>query len=92
MTLQYTDHDGLPRVVEGCKLYQDKAGKYWLWSEQLEQNLAYKEKTLEDALKSSIDSLLFILQLKEERIKKLQFISEKVSALIEQVGPVQDDL
>ena len=70
--LHYTDHDGARRVVEGCKLTQDKAGRYWLWSERLEQNLAYKVKEREDCLLASIDMLLFIIQLRDERIAGLQ--------------------
>jgi hypothetical protein len=38
--ITYTDHEGVTRHVRGVSLTQDKTGRYWLWSEQEEQNLA----------------------------------------------------
>lgn len=72
--LIYRDSDGVPREVKGCTLTKDKAGRYWLWSEQLEHNLAYKIKGKEDCLMAAIDSLLFTIKLKDERIASLQRI------------------
>ena len=73
-TLTYTDHDGITREIKGCRLTVDKFGRHWIWSEQLQENIVYKTKGREDALLASIDSLLFLLQLREQRIAALQRI------------------
>lgn len=91
MKLEYTDSDGLRRTIEGVEVTKDKAGRYWLWSEQLQHNIAYKEATLDDALKSAIDSLLFTLRLRDERIKALQRIADEVDAFIEKVRPTDEE-
>lgn len=74
--LTYTDHDGARREVKGCRLTVDKFDRHWIWSEQLRKNLVYKTKGREDALLASIDSLLFILQLRDRRIASLQRVVE----------------
>lgn len=74
--LTYTDHDGITREVEGCLLTVDKFGRHWIWSEQLQHNLVYKAKGREDALLASIDSLLFTIQLRDERIAALKRIAD----------------
>ena len=84
-TLSYTDSDGSIRILKGCSLTQDKAERYWLWSEQLEQNLAYKIKNKEDCLIAAIDSLLFLLYLREERLKTLEKIVSLAEAFADQI-------
>jgi hypothetical protein len=91
MKLEYTDIDGLSRTLEGVEVTEDKAGRYWIWSEQLKHNIAYKEATLDDALKSAIASLLFTVHLRDERIKALQRIADEVDAFIEQVRPTDKE-
>lgn len=71
--LQYRDSDGILRQVKGVEVTQDKKnGKYWVWSEMLQYNLAYKMLTKEDALTASIASLLFIVELKSKEIAELR--------------------
>ena len=81
----YTDHEGVTQHVRGVSLTQDKTGRYWLWSEQEEQNLAYKTKTREDTFLAALDSALFLLSLKQERINELSMMQEKVLAFIESI-------
>lgn len=83
--LTYTDHDGTRLTVEGLSLTQDKAGLYWLWSDALNQNLAYKTKTREDTLLAALDSALFLLSLKQERIDDLSAVRDKVNAFIDSI-------
>jgi len=90
-TLSYTDHDGAQRTIEGCTLTIDKAGRYWLWSEQLEHNLAYKERSKEDCLLSAINSLLYIIELKDERIAGLQRIVSLAQKFAEEINPNEDE-
>ena len=90
-TLSYTDHDGARRTIEGCTLTIDKAGRYWLWSEQLERNLAYKERSKEDCLLSAINSLLYIIELKDERIAGLQRIANLATKFAEEINPNEDE-
>ncbi len=74
--LTYRDPDGERRELKGCTLTQDTVGRFWLWSENLECNLAYKAKTKEDCLLSAIDSLLFTINLRDERIRALKRIAD----------------
>ena len=89
--LWYIDSDGAQREVKGCKLTVDKAGRYWMWSEQVELNLAYKERSKEACLLSAIDSLLFHLRLKDERITKLQRIADLAHKFADAVKPDEED-
>jgi len=88
--LTYRDSDGVSRQVEGCNLYQDKAGRYWLWSESLEHNLAHKIKEKEDCLLAAISSLLFTIQLKEECIMSLQRIVHLAQRFADEIGENDD--
>jgi hypothetical protein len=72
ISLTYIDHDGAPRVVRGCSLTVDHLDRHWIWSEQLGRNLTYKTKGRENALLAAINSLLFTIQLRDERIETLQ--------------------
>lgn len=83
--LTYIDSDGVPREVSGCKLSVDKVGRYWLWSETLQQNLAYKIKGREACFLEAIDSLLYIIQLRDERISELQKIADLASDFADKV-------
>ena len=85
--LTYKDSDNIARVIYGCNHSVDKHGKHWIWSEQLKHNLVYKSETYENALLASIASLLYTIELKDERIKKLQSISDLASAFANQIKP-----
>lgn len=85
--LTYIDSEGSRQKVKGCKLSQDKAGRYWLWSDTLQHNLAYKIKDREDCLLAAIDSLLYSIQLRDERIAALQRIADLASDFADQIKP-----
>ena len=89
--LTYIDSDGVRREVEGCILTVDKLGRYWIWSEQLQQNLVYKTKGKEDALLSAISSLLFTIELRDRRIASLQRIADLAQEFAEAVNPAEDE-
>jgi len=89
--LTYTDHDGEARTIEGLTLTIDKHGCYFIWCDVLEHNLTYKTKGLENALLSAIESLLFTIQLKEERINKLQKINDLAFEFAAAVNPEKDN-
>lgn len=89
--LTYIDPDGIPQTIKSLSLSQDKAGRYWLWHDELEQNLAYKTKTREDALLAALDSALFLLSLKQEQIDKLSLIADKVHAFIDSIRGDQNE-
>lgn len=74
--LTYCDHNGVQREVKDCNLTVDHLDRHWIWCDQLEQNLVYKTKGRENALLEAIDMLLFILQLRDERITNLQRIAD----------------
>lgn len=85
--LTYVNSDGARRNVRGCKLVKDKAGRYWLWSDALQQNLAYKSKGREDCFLEAIDSLLFSIHLRDEQISALQRIADLASDFADQIKP-----
>jgi len=89
--LTYRDSDGALREVTGCSLYQDKAGRYWLWSDALQHNLAYKIKGKEDCLLAAIDSLLFTIKLRDERIAGLQRVADLAFAFADQIKPDEEE-
>lgn len=83
--LIYVNNDGDLRKVRGCKLWQDKAGRYWLWSDTLQRNIAYKIKGREDCFLEAIDSLLFSIHLRDERISELQKIADLALDFADQI-------
>ncbi len=90
MNLTYVDHDGARREVHGCKLTVDRLDRHWIWSEQLKQNLVYKTKGRENALLAAIDNLLFIIQLRDERIAALQRIADLAQRFADELNPEGD--
>lgn len=83
--LTYIDSDGARQKVKGCKLHRDEAGRYWLWSDALQQNLAYKIKSREDCFLEAIDSLLYSIQLRDERIAELKRIADLALDFADQI-------
>lgn len=88
--LTYIDHDGARRDIKGCRLTVDHLERHWIWSDQLQHNLVYKTKGREDALLAAIDSLLFTIKLRDERIAGLQRIADLASAFADQVKPDEE--
>lgn len=88
--LSYYDNDGIPRVLEGCTLSVDRAGRYWLWSEQLQHNLAHKIKTREACLLAAINSLLFTVELRDERIAELKRIADLALRFADEIKPDEE--
>ena len=88
--LEYRDSDGIPREVRGgCTLTIDAHGRHWIWSEQLKHNIAYLIKDREDALLASIDSLLFSIELQDERIQELQRIADLAESFASKAFPAE---
>ena len=74
--LTYRNHEGRTCEVEGCTLAVDEFDRHWIWSEQLQHNLVYKTKGRENALLAALASALFTIQLRDERIAKLQRVAD----------------
>lgn len=91
LSLDYRDSDGAGRTVKGCKLTLDKAGRYWLWCESLEHNLAYKARTKEDTLLIAINSLLFTIQLKDEELRALNRVNALALQFANEIKPDEED-
>lgn len=85
--LTYKDSDNIARVIQGCNHSVDKNGKHWIWSEQLDHNLVYKSATFENALLASIASLLYTIELRDERINSLERIANLAEAFADQIKP-----
>jgi hypothetical protein len=85
--LSYVNHDGVKRTVSGCRLTVDNLDRHWIWSEQLMQNLVYETKGRENALLATIDSLLFTIKLRDERIAGLQRIATLAEAFANEIKP-----
>ena len=89
--LTYTDHDGAAQEIEDCNLTVDSLDRHWIWSEKLECNLVYKTKGRENALLAAIDILLFMIQLRDERIAGLQRVADLAERFAAEVAPDEDD-
>ena len=90
LSLEYRDSDNLLRKLKDCNIRVDTAGRYWLWSEQQQTNLAYKAKTREDCFLEAIDMLLFIVTMRDERIQQLQKIADLANAFADQIKPDEE--
>lgn len=88
--LSYRDHEGVPREVKSCTLNQDNLGRHWLWSEALQHNLAYRIKGREDCLMAAINSLLFTISLRDERIAALQRVADLAEQFADQIKPDEE--
>ena len=86
--ITYTDHEGASRTIK-ANLTVDSLDRHWIWSEQVQYNLAYKVKGRENALWAAIDSLLFTIQLRDERIAYLQRIADLAQRFAEEVNPTE---
>lgn len=91
ISLEYRDSDNLFRELKDCSMRVDNAGRYWLWSEQLQSNLAYKAKTREDCFLEAINMLLFIITLRDDRIQQLQKIADLAATFADQIKPDEDN-
>ena len=89
--LTYVDRDGARRVVRDCNLTVDHLDRHWIWSEQLQHNLVYKTKGRENALLAAIDSLLFCIQLRDERIAALQRVHDLAQCFAEEAFPEEEE-
>ena len=89
-SLTYIDHDGAQCVVRGCRLTVDQLGRHWIWSERLNHNLVYKTKGRENALLAAIDSLLFSIQLRDERIAALQRVHDLAQRFAAEAFPEEE--
>lgn len=84
--LQFRHHEGCMREVRGCHLSQDKAGRFWLWWKGGQSNLAFKSATKEDCILEALDHLLFIVQLRDERIAALERIATLAEAFAAEIN------
>lgn len=90
--LQYRDSEGILQQVKGVEVTQDKKnGKYWIWSEMLQHNLAYKMLTKEDALTASIAALLFTVELKNKELAELREVYDLAMKLADKIKPDNQD-
>jgi hypothetical protein len=85
VNLDYRCSSGEASTLRGCTMTVDKAGRYWLWSSQLESNLAYKARTRDECLLNAVDSLLFTIQLRDERIAALQRVADLATAFADKI-------
>ena len=89
--LTYIDHDGARREVCDCRMSVDQLDRHWIWSEQLQHNLVYKTKGRENALLAAIDSLLFTIQLRDERIASLQRVHDLAQQFAAEAFPEEEE-
>ena len=67
--------------MKSFKVTQDKAGKYWIWCEDVNQNLAIRQDTLEKAYMAAMESLLFSCKLYKKDRDTLRVGMNKVESL-----------
>lgn len=88
--LIYRDSDGLTREVREVRMTVDHLDRHWIWSDQLKHNIVYERKGRENALIGAIDSLLFTIQLRDQRIAELQRIVDLAQAFAEAAFPQEE--
>ena len=88
--LTYIDHDGATQKLLGCELTVDKLDRYWIWSDQLGQNLAYRTRGRENALLAAIDSLLFTIELRDSRIAGLKSASDLAENFVKILNSIDE--
>lgn len=88
--LVYRDHEGATRKVKECTLTVDELDRHWIWCDQLKHNLVYKTKGRENALLAAIDSLLYTIQLRDERIEALQRIANLAKSFADEIKPDEE--
>ena len=88
--LIYTDTESKRKIEIDCDHWQDKQGRHWITCNKLCWNIAVKSGTLENALLSSIASLLHVIELRDERITYLQKIVDAASVFADIVKPDSD--
>ena len=90
--LVYTDHNNTTITVKNCSVTVDKLDRHWIWSEQLKNAISYGEKGRENALIAAINSLLFIISLRDERIAKLQRIADLADEFVDKINAEYDSI
>lgn len=90
--LTYTDHNNTTITVKNCSVTVDKLDRHWIWSEQLKNAISYGEKGRENALIAAINSLLFIISLRDERIAKLQRIADLADEFVDKINAEYDSI
>lgn len=65
----------------------DHLNRHWIWCDYLDRNLVYKTKGRENALLAAIDSLLFTIQLRDERIVGLKRIADLAERFAKEAFP-----
>ena len=68
----------------------DHLDRHWIRSEQLDYNIAYKTKGRENALLAAIDSLLFAIRLRDERIAALQRVYDLAQRFADEAFPEEE--
>lgn len=87
--LTYTNHEGATQEIEGCTLKVDALDRHWIWCEQLDHNIVYKTKGRENALLAAIDSLLFAVRLRDERIADMKRTTELAQRFVEDMKEIE---
>lgn len=72
-------------------LYEDENGKFWLWDNYLEANIAIRQPSREAALLAAITSLQFYCKMYKESRDELREQITKIENCFEEVFGVQDD-
>jgi hypothetical protein len=90
--LNFVDHENVKRSIGGCQLTVDHLDRHWIYSEQLQCNIVYKTTGRENALIASIDSLLFMIHLRDERIAELQRIANLAKQFADQIKPDEEEI
>ena len=89
--ITYKGKEGFNITIKGVTITQAKQGKFWVWSEEEQINLAYNENGREEALCAALDSALFILSLRTEELNRLRAFEKKVLDFAYDISPKEDE-
>ena len=89
--ITYIGREGFIVTLEGVTITQAKQGKFWVWSEEEQINLAYNENGREEALCAALDSALFLISLRTKELNRLRAFEKKFLDLAYDMSPKEDE-
>lgn len=72
--------------IKGLTVSITKEGRYWLWSDALQINLAYGQATKEDMLLAAINSLLYNIELRDFKLSEFKRLQTLVAGFIDGIA------
>lgn len=80
----------MSKEKDNLSIYQDHLGRWWVWCEISESNLAVREPSKEKAMEVALDHAVFVMSLYKERRDIAEAKIVKLQAVFEEVFPQEE--